>query len=792
MLKLLIAGTIVGTIAVVGPLQTQSQSGKAFATTDPCPGQLTIIQKDGKPGQLCPLQGTSVKADIAGFGARVTLVQTFTNPTPAAIEAVYTFPLPADAAVDRMRFRIGDRIVEGVIKRREEARRIYDAAKAAGQATALLDQERPNIFTQSVANIMLGAKIEVEISYVQVLKYADGQFEFSFPMVVGPRFLGNAPDPGKIAPPVTPKGTRTGANIDLSVTVDAGATIREMKSVLHDVRIDTNGSRARVVLKKKDEIPNRDFILRYRTAGDSVQSAFVSHMDPAKGGFFSLILLPPRRPAPTQIAPREVFFVIDQSGSQSGFPIEKSKELTQRMIGTMRPGDTFNVMGFSNGVNWMWPAPRDNSPENCAEAAQWVKNLQANGGTQLRAAVEAALQFKPDPSRLRLVLFNTDGFVGDEPAILGSVRKFRDQARLFTFGIGNGVNQFLIDGMSVEGKGDSETVTLSDKADDAVSRFVKRTQTPILTDVTAEVEGVQVEGLKPEAVPDVFDDRPIVVYGRYSQGGKGKITVRGKIGGEDWSQTLDVDFTSGERAPGLMSLWARRAVNDLERKEYLARYGEADANAVKNQIVDLGLDFGIMTAYTSFVAVEQRVINVGGKQRTVRVPVEMTDGVSYEGVGLDFAGKPASSPAAGNFRGGGFGGGGGGRGGQGGGGFGGGGFGGNSATGAAAQSKTQAGVSLQYEAAEKDMGLARLSPQEQRKANIETKIVRALRSAKGTVAVQVWVHDLKPETLAKLKKAGLKIDVADKGLKAVFGTCDAKILAELAQIEAVQRIEKLD
>ncbi|HVL39997.1 MAG TPA: VIT domain-containing protein, partial [Fimbriimonadaceae bacterium] len=271
----------------------------------PEPGQLTIIDKDGKPGSLCPLKGTKAHAEVSGFGARVTVVQTFTNPTNQPIEAVYTFPLPHDAAVDRMRMKLGDRVIEGTIRRREEARRIYDAARQAGQAAALLDQERPNIFTQSVANILPKAQVEIEISYVQVLKYEKGTFEFVYPMVVGPRFLGNAADPDKIAPPITPKGTRTGANIELTVNIDAGARLQSLESVLHAVRVDRRPNGGRVTLSRRDEIPNRDFILRYSTATDSVQNALVTHFEPRKGGFFSLILLPPKAPTEQQIAPKE-------------------------------------------------------------------------------------------------------------------------------------------------------------------------------------------------------------------------------------------------------------------------------------------------------------------------------------------------------------------------------------------------------------------------------------------------------------------------------------------------------
>ncbi|MFI5386437.1 MAG: VIT and VWA domain-containing protein, partial [Fimbriimonadales bacterium] len=576
-----------------------------------CPGRNRLV---------LPLKDTSVNADISGFGARVTVVQTFTNPSPVPIEAVYTFPLPAEASVDRMRMQVGERIIDGVVKRREEARMIYEAAKNQGQAAALLDQERPNIFTQSVANILPGNTVRIEISYVQLLKYEEGQFEFSFPMVVGPRYLGNAPDPAKIDPPVVRPSRRTGSNISLTANIDAGAPIVKLDSVLHDVSVrDAGPSRIVVSLKHKDEIPNRDFILRYRTATDSVQSAFLAKYDPVKGGYFSLVLLPPMAPEAQQVAPKEMIFVMDQSGSQLGFPIEKSKELTLKLMETMHPGDTFNVMGFSMDVNRLWVESRPNTAANRMEAAAFVRGLQANGGTELRRAAEAAFMEQADPKRVRIVVFNTDGFVGDEREILQVIRQFKGNSRMFTFGIGNGVNRYLIDSMSDEGRGDSEIVTLAENADAAVDRFVRRLNNPILVDVSAKFTGVEVSDRLPSQIPDVFGEKPIVIYGRYATPGPGTLRLTGIMAGKPWSQTISLTFP-GDRPGGdsIPALWARRMVDKIERGAVLEAPGGTGTYPVfvdprienispetRNQIIDLASEYGLMTDYTSFVAVEQ-------------------------------------------------------------------------------------------------------------------------------------------------------------------------------------------
>jgi Ca-activated chloride channel family protein len=738
-----------------------------------CPGQLTIIKKDGAVAGLCPLKGTDVEASITGFGARVNVTQTFTNPTEEPIEAVYTFPLSDSGAVDRMRMQVGDRVVEGVIKPRDEARQIYNAAKSQGQVASLLDQERPNIFTQNVANIMPGAKVKVQISYVELIKYEDGQFDFSFPMTVGPRYLGNTPDPGKISPPITPKGTRTGADIHVTVHLDAGTPILDMHSVLHQVSIQKiDDSHETITLANKEEIPNRDFMLKYRTAGDTVKTAFLTQMDAnGKGGFFTLLLTPPKMPRESQIAPREIIFVMDQSGSQNGFPIEKGKELIKKLVHTLRPGDTFDILGFNTIVKTLWTAPRPTSAENVRQANDFIAPMQGDGGTDIRAGIVAALGIKPDPKRVRLVVIETDGFIGDEPEILDSIQKHRGTARIFTFGIGNSVNRYLIDAMSVEGKGDAEYVTLSDSADAAVDRFVNRTETPILTKISANFEGVAVQDVLPSAIPDVFNQRPIALYGRFSEPGNGQVTITGQLGSESWSKTLDLRFTNNANAGALPSLWARRKIDEITALSY------GKPIDVQPEITQVALDFGIMSQYTSFVAVEPRVVNIGGKSRTVHVPVEMADGVSY-----DETLKDSNLAVSGRFQ----------QAARGGGSFGGG-TGGTTGGSTGGIGGVIAGVppSTFTSTRSHKVSILHADPQGFVPPNPENKISHKLKAAKGKVEIQIWLTTVSPEILKVLEKAGFHLDVKDDKLKIAFGTCDASALKEIVKLDEVQRIEAL-
>ncbi len=631
----------------------------------------------GPEGEFCALENPDVDVDISGFIARVTLTQRFANSHETPIEAVYTFPMSSRGAVDAMTMTVGDRVIKGRIDRREAARRIYEAARAAGHTASLLDQERPNIFTQSVANIMPGNSVEITISYVEYLKYDAGEYEFSFPMVVGPRynpassshdgpvfdeFPGETmrrgrdpvPDRSKIAPPVTPEGTRAGHDISLTVSLNAGVPIQNIVSDLHAVDLVRSGpERAKIALKNQKEIPNRDFVLRYAVADRTIGDAILTHAG-EKGNFFTLILQPPDRVTPDEVTPKEMIFVIDKSGSMSGFPIEKAKKTMRLAIERMNPNDTFNLVTFAGGLGYCFDKPVLNTRENRAKALQYLRNLNGGGGTEMMAAIRAALSNQNDPERLRVVCFMTDGFIGNDMAIIDAIQKHRQTARVFAFGIGNGVNRFLLENMAREGRGASEIVTLESDADAAVQRFHEGIQSPLLTDITVDFGELEVEGVTPstDRIPDLFASRPLILTGRYVKAGAGTITVRGKTAAGPFERKVLVDLPREETANDVLaSLWARNSIGDLMAQDWLGtQLGRPDPN-MREKVTKLGLDYGLVTQFTSFVAVEDRVVNEGGETITIQVPVEMTDGVSYEGVfGVGRASRVAAAPSRGAAR----------------------------------------------------------------------------------------------------------------------------------------------
>ncbi|HJU56823.1 MAG TPA: VIT and VWA domain-containing protein, partial [Pyrinomonadaceae bacterium] len=623
---------------------------KAATTAAPAdeatPGSLQVLDAKGQLRGLCPLKHTDVKAEVSGFLSRVRVTQEFENPFKEKIEAVYTFPLPQAAAVDDMTMTVGDRTVRGRILRREEAQAVYEAAKAGGQVAGLLDQERPNIFTQAVANIMPGERVVVTISYVETLKYEDGAYEFVFPMVVAPRYIPGAPtsagaggtspnttrvpDASKVTPPVTPKDTRAGHDISLEVALDAGVPLDELKSKSHEINVErVNGWAARVSLKKGDEIPNKDFVLRYEVAGGRISDALLTHRD-SRGGFFTFILQPPERVTVEDVTPKEIVFVLDTSGSMGGFPIEKAKESMKLALDGLYPQDTFNLITFAGDTHILFPKPVPATKENMAKAQAFLASREGSGGTEMMTAIKAALDPSDAQGNIRVVCFMTDGEVGNDLEIISEVQK-HPNARVFAFGIGSSVNRFLLDKIAEEGRGEVEYVALTDDGSLAARRFHERVRSPLLTDISLDWAGLPVADIYPKRIPDLFSAKPVILSGRYTKGGSGVIRLKGKMSGRDFVREIPVELPETEaRHDVLATLWARTRISDLMAQDYNGLQQNKAHADVKETITQLGLEYRLMTQFTSFVAVEEMTVTEGGVPRRIEVPVEMPEGMSRE------------------------------------------------------------------------------------------------------------------------------------------------------------------
>ncbi len=613
------------------------------------PGSLEVVQLGGaKPEKKLemPLQHTDVQIEVSGFVAQATVTQRYHNPFTKPIEAVYTFPLPEDAAVDDLQMTIGNRIIKGLIKRRDEARKIYEKARDEGKRASLLEQERPNIFTQSVANIMPGDNIVITIRYVNILHYSDGNYELVFPMVVGPRYIPGevavgqqgtgtvpdtnvVPDASKITPPVLKPGERTGHDISLAVKLDAGVPIQGIESPSHVIDKKTVSSREQEIkLHPADTIPNKDFILRYQVAGQVPEVAVIAHHD-ERGGFFTLIIQPQRQMSDEQVVPRELIFIVDTSGSMNGFPVEKSKEAMRKLIKGMRATDTFNVVRFAGDTGTLWESPKPYTSANAEQALKYVDTFQGSGGTEMQKGIFEALAQPAAEGYLRIAFLLTDGYVGDEFRILQTIEKEKRGARIFSLGVGSSVNRYLLDRAAAVGLGEAFYVRQDEDSTGVIDKFFTRVDKPALAHVSINWGDLDVNRLYPSRIPDLWAGQPVRVHGRYTKGGDAEIVVSGQLGKQPYQQKVRIRLPQNQSAHEAMAtVWARQKVQEL--MDNMVKEGQTPK--LIEEVTQTGLTFRLMTQWTSFVAVEEKVVNVEGKPQTVVQPVELPEGVSYEGV----------------------------------------------------------------------------------------------------------------------------------------------------------------
>jgi len=615
------------------------------ALADPStPGALSVVGADGAVVEL-PLRHTKVAIEVTAFVAAATIEQVFVNPFTEPVEAVYTFPLGDRAAVDDFELQVGDRTIRGEIKPREEARAVYEQARTAGYQAALLEQERPNIFTQSVANLEPGKTITVRLRTVWTKTYERGSYRLTFPLVVGPRYIpgGSVADATRITPPVLPQGTRSGHDVEIAVTIDAGVPLSNLESPSHKTVVKKTGARgATVALASEDAIPNKDFLLRWSVSSEKPAVGLLTHRD-GLDGFFTLLVQPKGEVGPSEAMPKEITFVVDTSGSMSGVPLEASKRLAGKALQALGPRDTFNLIRFAgdNTVFSKDPLPNDRSAID--KAIAWLNNQQGGGGTELLPALQAAFARPADPQRLRVVIFLTDGFVGNDGQILSAIGKVIGDARIYTVGIGSSVNHHLLDRMADLGRGAYVFVRPDESADDALEAFRSWVTLPYVTDLAIDWGSLPVADLSPERLRDLGSGQTLTLVGRYLAAAEGNVVVRGKLGGRYFEQTLRVVLPELEpKNEALSSLWARGRIEELLRDP-----DNPATDAVKAEVTALAISYRLMSPYTSFVAVDDSVVvNSTGESRRVRQALPAPEGVPY---GTTVGGISNVDPLTGNF-----------------------------------------------------------------------------------------------------------------------------------------------
>ena len=576
--------------------------------------------------QAFPLEHTAVNAKIAGNVSRVEVKQTFTNPSDKSLEAIYQFPLPDDAAVDDMEIRVGDRLIRGFIKKKEEAREIYQQAKQSGKTAGLLEQQRDNMFVQSLANIQPGEKIDVVIRYTNSLEFTGNDYEFAFPLEVAPRY-GSSNSTGSLNPFSSPAWAsdvpkqRSRNDVDLTVEIDAGVPIAKVNSPSHPVEIQNNSSSTRITLADRNTIPNKDLILRYRVMDAETQATVLSQKN-QKGGHFATYLIPAVKYKSEEIVPKDVIFLIDTSRSQSGEPIEQSRELMRQFVSGLNANDTFNIINFSNTASKLADRPLPNNRTNRAKALEYISQLDANGGTEFMNGINAVLDFPAAPNgRLRSVVVISDGLIGGDEEIIGEIRdRLQPGNRLYSFGVGNSTNRFLLERMAELGRGTAAILPPGEDAVKVSERFFKEINNPVVTNIEVDWLGEgEAPEIYPQKSPDLFANQPLVLYGRKQDGSSGKLKITGTVaGGKAYEEILDVNFQQVGGNSSIAQLWGRSRIQDLMNE----MYNREDIAGVE-AVTETALDYNLLSKYTSFVAVTEILPKPKDKNASVPEPSEI-------------------------------------------------------------------------------------------------------------------------------------------------------------------------
>ena len=626
-------------LSAANPAQAQDASAPRLKTQSPY-----FFVKSDTPGvDALPLKSTQVEVQISGVIANVTVTQHYKNEGTRAIEARYVFPGSTKAAVYGMNVRLADRLITANIREKNQAKIEYDSAKKEGKTAALLEQHLPNVFEMNVANIMPGDDVKVELRYTELLVPQSGNYQFVFPTVVGPRY--NSPQSAQaqapwVSQPYLTAGQASSAAFDIKLKLATPIGIKEVRSSSHSIDVKKDGDeRASVALRPKDKpVNNRDFILDYRLAGDRIESGVMLYQSQGEN-FFLAMLEPPKQVAAAAINPRDYIFVVDISGSMHGFPLETSKVLLRELIGNLRPSDTFNVLLFSGSNRFLSPKSVPATQANIEQAIRTINEMGGGGSTELIPALKRVYAEPKAADVSRTVVVVTDGYVTVEREAFELVRRNLSQANLFSFGIGSSVNRHLMEGLARAGMGEPFIITQPLEAKAQAERFRKMIESPVLTSVKLRFEGLDAYDIEPAQLPDVLGERPVVVFGKWrgkADEATGKVVIEGHSATGPYRNMQHVNTQVASNAAALRYLWARHRIASLSDQEALD-----GGDAQRERITELGLQYNLLTQYTSFLAVDKVVRNAAPLDAaTVNQPSPLPEGVSNLAIGAEVPGTP--------------------------------------------------------------------------------------------------------------------------------------------------------
>lgn len=580
--------------------------------------------------------GTDMDVTISGQIARVKVVQAFRNTSGKWMEASYLYPLPDDGAVDSLKMVVGQRVIIGHVKRREEARKTYEAAKASGRKAGLVEQERANMFRNSVANVAPGETVLIAIEYQAPVHLARGEFSLRLPLVVGPRYVpphtitstAAAADAAAITAPLAdPKLGKSLNPVSITLHLAPGFKPANIISPYHRVAMTDDGADTRTIRLADGEVPaDRDFELRWRSASaDPTVGLFRQSL--AGQNYLMASITPPAPDRMPPVPPRETLFVIDNSGSMGGASMDEAKAGLLHGLDTLRPGDSFNIIRFDDTMTQLFVQPVKATPDQIAIARRFVERLQASGGTEMLPALTAALVDRnPDKTALRQVVFLTDGDLSNEKEMMQAIARNGGRSRIFMVGIGSAPNNFLMSRMAEAGRGTYTNIGSGEEVAAKMTALLDRLQRPAVHDLKVSVDGTALE-LLPHRLPDLYAGEPLVLLGK-GDTLKGRLTVSGLIGDTPWSQS--VELGNAVDSPAVAKLWASRKIADVEAARASSETDEATADEAVAQI---GLTYSLVTSQTSLVAVDETPSRAPDERLTQEdLPLLLPAGWDFDGL----------------------------------------------------------------------------------------------------------------------------------------------------------------
>jgi Ca-activated chloride channel family protein len=582
-----------------------------------------VLSDEPSAGRLA-LDATRVDVDIAGVIAHVHVTQVYENQGTRPLEALYVFPGSTRAAVFGMTMTIGDRVIEAQIDEKEQARQLYEQAKQAGKTASLLEQHRPNVFEMSVANVMPGDAITVDLDYTELVVPADATYELVYPTTVGPRYTGESAAPERwMTSPTTAAGETAPWSFEMHVRIATGVPIADVTSPSHEIHPDFPAPNVAELTVEGAEEADRDVIVRYEMLGKTTQTGLLRFEDEQEG-FFLLMVQPPLHLRKDDVPPREYIFIVDVSGSMRGAPLDTLKAVMRGLLESLRSDDRFNIMFFASSSRMLAQRSMPVTTRNIGRALRAVAHETGGGGTNLLAAMSRAMQTPAEDGTSRVFVVLTDGYVSVGRRAFRTIRENLGEASLFAVGIGSSVNRHLIEGMARAGQGEPFFVTSTD--DNRAARFLHAVESPALTDIEADLDALGAYDVEPPSVPDLFAMRPVVLFGKYQRGARGRIALEGVTGTGVYRREIELeDVQVDPRNMALRYLWARTRIASL------GDYQEP-SEAANREIVQLGLQYNLLTDLTSFVAVDTRV-RAGEAPVAVRQPLVMPRGVPDSAAG---------------------------------------------------------------------------------------------------------------------------------------------------------------